>query len=75
MQQVQLDEDLFEGAVSFERDDDWIKPWRLPFPELRLFPPDDALVARGETAAGVRLRFRTTASQLGLSLVAADAAR
>jgi hypothetical protein len=75
MTEVQLDEALFEGAVSFERGHDWIKPWRLPFPKLRLFPPDDALVPRAETAAGVRLRFRTNAETLVVALVPADQPR
>jgi len=66
---VPADERFFQGAVSFERGDGWIKPWRLPFDKLRLFPPDEAIVTRAEMTAGVRLRFRTAAAKVGLKVV------
>jgi len=75
MRQVQLDESMFQGAVSFEKGDDWIKPWRLPFDKLKLYPPDDALVGRAKTAAGVRLRFSTNADVLVLDIVPAEGER
>ncbi len=68
MQPVSL-EDLLEGAVSVERGDGWIKPWRLPFPLLKLFPPDDGIAMRGEDAAGVRLRFTTDSPRLELEVL------
>lgn len=72
---VRIDPTMFEGAVSFEFGDTWIKPWRLPFCELSLFPPDDALPLRAEMAAGVRLRISTDSRGLGLRLVPRPQAR
>lgn len=69
MKQINLGESLFEGAISFEKQEDWIKPWRIPFSQLKLFPPEDQMVARAETAAGVRLRFRTDSTTIKLAFV------
>lgn len=66
---------LFAGAVSLERGDAWIKPWRLPFSELALYPPEDGIIVRAEDAAGVRLRFRTDSPRLELAVLPADEAR
>jgi hypothetical protein len=72
-QYINLDESWFQGAVSFETGPGWIRPWRLTYEELPLFPaqwPDamDALAERAQMAAGVRLRFRTDARTFSLSL-------
>lgn len=75
MQTLAPTEDLFEGAVSFERGDGWIKPWRLPLDQLRLFPPDDGIVPHAETAAGVRLRFAVECPTVGLAVVATSEPR
>lgn len=72
MRVVPVDERFFQGAVSFERADGWIKPWRLPFDKLRLFPPDEAIVPRGEMTAGVRVRLRTASAKVGLKLLPAE---
>ncbi len=62
--------ELFQGAVSFETGDGWIKPWRLPFANIELFPsPGDALKSTAERAAGVRLRFRSASATVGLEVV------
>ena len=29
----------WQGAVSLQRTDDWVMPWRIPFDEAGLFPP------------------------------------
>jgi len=69
MQNVQLDDHLFEGAISIEHGDGWLKPWRLPCDQLRLFPsPDDGLLVRAEMCSGVRLRFETDSERLRLQL-------
>jgi lysophospholipase L1-like esterase len=47
------------GAVSVERGDGWVQPWRIPHRQRALFPPD-TLRERTAMAAGVRLSFRTT---------------
>jgi len=59
-------ESLLQGHISCERGDGWIKPWRLPFNRLRLFPPEDGIVIRAEDAAGVRLRLATDSPCLEL---------
>ena len=75
MRPIELKESLFEGAVSLETGDGWVRPWRLPCSKLRLFPPDDALVQRAGMPSGVRLRFKTNASALALGVVPAEAQR
>ncbi|NKB72290.1 MAG: GDSL family lipase [Candidatus Latescibacteria bacterium] len=69
MQDNILSADLFEGHISLEEGDGWLKPWRLPHESKALFPsPDEGLLARAETASGVRLRFATESTRLELSL-------
>jgi hypothetical protein len=75
MQRLPLTEGLFEGAVSFETGDGWIKPWRLPVGQLRLFTPDDALPPRGEKPAGVRLRFHSDSRRVALGVAPAGETR
>jgi len=48
----------WQGAVSLQRTDDWVMPWRIPFEEAGLFPPL-ALQERAAGAAGVRVAFRS----------------
>ena len=43
------------GAVSLDRRDEWVMPWRIPYPDRDLY--FDALKARAAMAAGVRLAF------------------
>ena len=74
MNEIVLDEGFFQGAVSFEHGDGWIKPWRLPFDLLELFPPE-MLIERAGKPAGVRLRLETSASRLGLAIVPAEVPR
>ncbi len=54
------------GAVSLEPKKGGLKPWRLPYTRLGLFPPDEALPPRGAMPAGVRLRFRTNSPVIEL---------
>ncbi len=69
LRQVHLDDSMFEGAVSLEKSDAWIRPWRLPFRDLRLFPPDDAISVAAKKPAGVRLRFETDSDRIGMAFV------
>jgi hypothetical protein len=63
-----ISEEMIQGAVSYEYGPDWLRPWRLPFHELALYPaPNDTLVERAAAAAGVRLRLRTDARELSLA--------
>lgn len=67
MQTVALTDEFFEGVISVEHGDGWLKPWRLPHDRRRLFPsPDDGLLLRAEMASGARLRFETDSEQLRL---------
>ena len=68
-------EDLLEGAVSVEQGDGWVRPWRLPFRDLRLYPPEDGIVMRAEDAAGVRLFFTSDSPRVELSVLPARQAR
>lgn len=45
------------GAISFQKQDGWVMPWRIPFAERGLF--HEGLRSSAATAAGVRLRFRS----------------
>lgn len=72
MKPISVTPKWFEGAISFEKTAGGLKPWRLPFAERGLFPsPTDALLARAEMAAGVRLRFETDARSVGLRVAPA----
>ncbi len=46
----------WQGAISLERVDDWVMPWRIPHELRGLFPPD-ALLERAAMPAGVRISF------------------
>ena len=55
-QQVRPDDPRlsWQGAISFNDTNDWRMPWRIPYQELALFPPD-ALRERAAMPAGVRI--------------------
>ncbi len=44
----------WQGAISFNDTTDWRMPWRIPFDQISLFPPD-ALRERAAMPAGVRI--------------------
>ena len=70
MQSVPLSPAFFEGALSVEEGDGWLKPWRLPHPQHHLFPsPDNGLLVPAETASCVRLRFATDSNRLALTFL------
>ncbi|MCK5804609.1 MAG: GDSL family lipase [Lentisphaeria bacterium] len=75
MKCIRIDESMLEGAVSCERGDGWIRPWRLNFAELPLYAPDEGLPLRAVMSAGVRLHIRTDSSSLGLRFLATEATR
>ena len=61
------DDEFFQGHISLERGDGWIKPWRLPYSRRDLFPsPNEGLLASAECASGVRLRFATESRRIRL---------
>ena len=70
MQVVSLDESFFSGAVSVERVDGAVRPWRLPHDRLELYPaPGDALIGRAMESSGVRLRFMTAAPTISVQFL------
>ena len=48
----------WQGAISFHHADGWTMPWRMPYGDLVLFPPD-GLREQAAMPAGVRLCFRS----------------
>ncbi|GHB90942.1 SGNH/GDSL hydrolase family protein [Cerasicoccus arenae] len=66
MKTIIPDETFFQGAISFERGEDYIRPWRLPFDELALHAPDGDLPDKAGRSAGVRLRFQTNSPVIEL---------
>ena len=68
MEAVKLTEAWFQGALSVEYGDGWLKPWRLPHHQAPLFAsPDNSLMGKGEMPSGVRLRFETDATTVELA--------
>jgi len=57
----------WDGAVSVERTDDWVMPWRVPYEDKVLFPPD-GLGGHAASPAGVRLRFASDTRDLRLNV-------
>ena len=53
----------WQGAISLERTHHWIMPWRIPYEDRTLFPPD-TLQERAAMPAGVRISFRSNTSIL-----------
>jgi len=58
----------WQGAISLQRSDDWVMPWRIPYPQRDLFPPE-ALQQRAAMPAGVRIAFRSDTTRLAGSIV------
>ena len=53
----------WQGAISCHRTEEWTQPWRLPYDDLALFPPD-VLRERAAMAAGVRISFHSDTTTL-----------
>ncbi|NOZ21862.1 MAG: GDSL family lipase [Planctomycetes bacterium] len=63
----------WNGAVSLEKTDEWVRPWRLPHEDKNLFPPE-ALIERAGMPAGVRLCFATDSKAVRLNVTPMAAA-
>ena len=48
----------WQGAISLQHIDGWVMPWRIPYEDRNLFPPD-ALQQRAAMPAGVRISFHS----------------
>ncbi|MFM9282001.1 SGNH/GDSL hydrolase family protein [Paenibacillus jiagnxiensis] len=74
MKQLPLTDEWFHGAVSLERREEGIKPWRIPYMDYELYPPA-GIEGKAEICAGVRLRLRTDSKEAAVSFAPlADAA-
>lgn len=61
MRSTPLTDAFIHGAVSLEPKEEGIKPWRIPYRDYDLYPPD-GIGMKAEICAGVRLRLRTESS-------------
>ena len=69
MRKLALTAAWFEGAISVESTSGYLKPWRLPHRQQRLFiSPDDCLLGPAQNASGVRLYFATDSRRLELTM-------
>lgn len=59
----------WQGAVSLETTGEWVMPWRIPYQEKGLFPPDDGLPGRAAMSAGVRIAFHSNTTEVAGGLV------
>ena len=57
----------WQGAVSLQKTEDWVMPWRTPHPSHVLFP--EPLLERSAMPAGVRISFRSNTTQVSGSIV------
>ena len=53
---------VWQGTVSLEKTDDWIKPWRIPYESRNLF--HHQLCIRAAMPAGARIIFRSDTSYI-----------
>ena len=52
----------WQGAVSLQKTEDWVMPWRTPHPMHLLFP--EPLLERSAMPAGVRISFRSNTTRV-----------
>lgn len=73
MKEIAMDERWLKGAVSVERKSDGWKPWRIPYEQVSLFPPN-GLNGNAERASGVRLSLAsdTRTIRIQVAAMAAD---
>lgn len=74
MRKITLKENLFQGAISLERIGEAVKPWRIPYREKSLYPPN-GLSGHAATPAGVRLSFVSDTDALRLHVAPMDQER
>ena len=60
----------WQGAISFHDAAEWRMPWRIPYDDRSLFPPD-ALRERAAMPAGVRISFRSDTESVSGAVVPA----
>ena len=57
----------WQGAVSLQKNEDWVMPWRTPHSAHVLFP--EPLLERSAMPAGVRISFRSNTTQISGNIV------
>ena len=57
----------WQGAVSLQKTEDWVMPWRTPHPMHILFP--EPLLERSAMPAGVRISFRSNTTRVSGNIV------
>ena len=57
----------WQGAVSLQKTEDWVMPWRTPYSAHILFP--EPLLERSAMPAGVRISFRSNTTQVSGNIV------
>lgn len=67
MQNIAIEQSLFQGAVSLEPVEGGWKPWRIPYKAFDLFPPN-GIGGKAADSAGVRLRFESDTTTVRLEL-------
>jgi len=76
MQTHAIAPEFFHGAISTEAVAGGLQPWRLDVTEKTLYAtPDEVLLGRASTSAGVRVRLTTGGDKVGLRVAAMDTAR
>ncbi|MDQ0973654.1 lysophospholipase L1-like esterase [Neobacillus niacini] len=70
MKQIPLSEKLFHGAVSVEKTEDYMKPWRIPFDKREFFYPN-CISGQAELPAGVRIKIRSNTQSIKIGIVEA----
>lgn len=68
-----LGPEWFHGAVSVQRGDGWIQPWRIPVEDFELFPPD-GIGGTARRPAGVRLGLLSDTRVVEVGLAPSDMA-
>ena len=60
----------WQGAISLQKTEDWVMPWRTPHPMHVLFP--EPLLERSAMPAGVRISFRSDTTRVSGNIVQQD---
>jgi hypothetical protein len=71
MKEISLNDSLFQGTVSVEMSKEGWKPWRIPYEDLALYPPD-GIGGKAENPAGVRLTGVSATQSVQLEISPSD---
>ncbi|MGE8079873.1 SGNH/GDSL hydrolase family protein [Peribacillus loiseleuriae] len=68
MQQLPLSAKMFHGAVSIEKTETYMKPWRIPFDQAEIFLPN-GIGGQAEIPAGVRITIRSNTKIIKIGIL------